>query len=219
MVVPTVLGAIALAVVGVKAEDSDTIPLWGLALLQVPLWLMLGGIPWLVIRRKGSGSVRRDLGLSFRPVDLAIGAVAGFGSQIALGIVLVPVYDLLGIDRDEVGRTARELGDRVQDPLGFVSLFVVAVLAAAFLEELFYRGFLLGALRKRWAGTLRGDRLAIAISAVVFGVMHFQGVDTIPLAVFGAVLAWLVVRSGRLGPAICAHLAFNLTAFVSLVHN
>jgi membrane protease YdiL (CAAX protease family) len=33
----------------------------------------------------------------------------------------------------------------------------------------------------------------------------------------GAVLAWLTVRTGRLGPAIWAHVAFNLTAFVSIV--
>jgi membrane protease YdiL (CAAX protease family) len=111
-----------------------------------------------------------------------------------------------------VGETARTLADRADSPFGVVCLFLVAVLGAAIFEELFYRGLVLGAFRRRW-----GNRVSIAGSALVFGVMHFQPVDTIALTLFGAVLAWLTVRYDRLGPAICAHLAFNITAFVALL--
>ncbi len=211
--VPSVVVVAALAIAGKGSGDTDTIPLWAVALLQIPLWAVLAGVPIWVTSRKGRGSLRADFGFAFRPVDIGIGLVAGFGGQVVIGLALIPVYDLLGIDRDDVGETARSLGDRVHDPLSFVSLFIVAVLAAAVLEELFYRGLVLGALRKRW-----GDGIAITASAVIFGLMHFQPVDTIALGLFGAILAWLAVRYGRLGPSICAHLAFNLTAFVSLVY-
>jgi membrane protease YdiL (CAAX protease family) len=214
LVFPSVVVVVALALLGVSQEESDTIPLWGVALLQLPLWAVLGGVPWWAVRRKGSGSLRTDLGLAFRPRDLWVGLLAGLGSQLALGIALIPVYDVLGIDRDQVGETAQNLADRAQGFVGLASLFLVAVLGAAILEELFYRGLLLGAFRKRW-----GNGVAIAGSAAIFGVMHFQPVDTIALGLFGAVCAWLTIRYDRLGPAICAHLAFNLTAFLSLVGN
>jgi uncharacterized protein len=210
---PSVVVVVGLALVGVSGDEVDTIPLWGVALLQVPLWLVLGGVPWWVARRKGSGSLRTEFGLAFRPRDVGIGLTAGLGAQVALGVILLPVYDLLGIDRGDVGETARSLADRADGVVGVVCLFFVAVLGAAVLEELFYRGLLLGALRRRWS---RGA--SIAGSALVFGIMHFQPVDTIALTLFGAVLAWLTVRYERLGPAICAHLAFNLTAFIALLH-
>jgi membrane protease YdiL (CAAX protease family) len=214
LLLPSVVVVVALGVLGISSQESDTIPLWGVAILQVPLWAVLGGFPWWVVHRKGSGSLRADLGLALQPRDVGVGLLAGFGSQLALGLLLIPVYDLLRIDPDEVGETAQSLADRAHDPVGFVSLFVIAVVAAAVVEELFYRGLVLGALRRRWS-----DGVAVVASGVIFGVMHFQPVDTIALALFGMVLAWLTVRSGRLGPAMCAHLAFNLTAFVSLVRH
>ncbi len=138
--VPSLVVVVALKLVGVSSQDSDTIPLWGVALLQVPLWAVLGGVPWWVARHKGSGSLRTEFGFTARPRDVVIGLAAGFGSQIVLAVVLIPVYDLLGINRHEVGKTAQTLADRAHDPVGYVSLFIVAVLGAAVLEELFYRG-------------------------------------------------------------------------------
>lgn len=212
LVLPSVVVVVALAVVGLDTEDVDTIPLWGVALLQVPLWVVLVGAPWWVSRRKGSGSLRRDFGFVAEWRDIGVGLAAGIGSQIALGILLLPLYDVLGIDQDDVGQAAEDLADRADGVIGVVALFLVAVLGAAIFEELFYRGLVLEAMRRRW-GVVPG----IAGSSVVFGLTHFQPLDTIALTLFGAVCAWLTVRSGRLGPAIVAHLAFNLTAFLALL--
>jgi len=68
------------------------------------------------------------------------------------------------------------------------------------------------------AAALRQASADHAVSAIVFGVIHFQPVDTIPLVLFGALAGGLVARYGRLGPAIWAHVAFNTTAVVSLLH-
>ncbi|HEY2332786.1 MAG TPA: type II CAAX endopeptidase family protein [Acidimicrobiales bacterium] len=212
--VPSLVVVVALKLAGVSSDDTDTIALWAVALLQVPLWVVLGGVPWWVARHKGSGSLRTEFGFTARPRDVVIGLAAGFGSQLVLAVVLIPVYELLDINRNEVGKTAQTLADRAHDPLGYISLFIVAVLGAAVFEELFYRGLVLGALRKRW-----GDWISIVVSSVIFGVMHFQPVDTIALTLFGVVCAWLTVRYGRLGPSICAHFAFNLTAFVALLRH
>jgi membrane protease YdiL (CAAX protease family) len=80
-------------------------------------------------------------------------------------------------------------------------------------EEVFYRGLLLGGLRRRglppWA--------AITVSALLFALSHLQGLQLPALVLFGAAAAWLVHRTGRLGPAIAAHMAFNGVTLVVLL--
>lgn len=89
---------------------------------------------------------------------------------------------------------------------------VGVIVIAPVVEELFFRGLLLGAMRGRW-----GTVIAVAGSAVVFGATHFQPLQFPALAVAGAVFATAAVRNGRLGPAVAAHAGFNATTFVALV--
>jgi membrane protease YdiL (CAAX protease family) len=210
LVAAVVVGGVVLAVAG--WETGEDTPLWGAGLLQLPLWLGLLGVPWLAARRKGSGSLRRDFGLRMRWTDVPLGLAVGLATQIAFVIVIQIAYDVLGIDTDKVGETARELGDRATDPLGVICLFIIVVVGAPIVEEVCYRGLWLRAAERRW-GTFAG----VVVSSTVFGVIHLQPYDTPVLIGIGAVLAWLTVRTGRLGPAIWAHVAFNLTAFVSIV--
>ncbi|MBA2438666.1 MAG: CPBP family intramembrane metalloprotease [Acidimicrobiia bacterium] len=84
--------------------------------------------------------------------------------------------------------------------------------AAPLFEELFYRGLWLRAVERRW-----GTGWAVVTSSLVFGLIHFQVYDLPALIGFGLVVAVLAVRTGRLGPAIWAHVAFNLTAVISLL--
>ena len=54
------------------------------------------------------------------------------------------------------------------------------------------------------------------LSSAVFAAVHFQALQFAGLFVFGLVAALLTVRSGRLGPAIWAHIGFNLTTVTVL---
>ncbi len=65
-------------------------------------------------------------------------------------------------------------------------------------------------------------------TALVFSVFHLLGLDptrmlqaaavVLPqLFIVGLVLAWLTLRTGRLGPAIFVHSGFNLLAAVVLL--
>jgi membrane protease YdiL (CAAX protease family) len=54
--------------------------------------------------------------------------------------------------------------------------------------------------------------VAIVGSSAVFGLVHFQLLQFPALMVVGVVNAVLTLRTGRLGPAVCAHVAFNGTA-------
>lgn len=58
--------------------------------------------------------------------------------------------------------------------------------------------------------------LAVVISSVMFGLLHFQGTNTFgswfvvgTTTVIGMVLAVIRYRTGRLGMAICTHVLFN----------
>jgi membrane protease YdiL (CAAX protease family)/uncharacterized RDD family membrane protein YckC len=89
------------------------------------------------------------------------------------------------------------------------------VAAAPLSEEIFFRGFIFGGLRRRlpmWA--------AAAIAGAVFGVLHYTGPDSIgvvpQLAVLGVLLAWLYERTGSLWPPIILHVANNGLALIVL---
>jgi membrane protease YdiL (CAAX protease family) len=127
-------------------------------------------------------------------------------------VLISALYPLLGIDPDQVGTRAEELTSSATDTLGVVLLVAIVAVAAPLFEELFYRGLWLRAVERRW-----GTGWAVVTSSLVFGLIHLQVYDLPALISFGLVAAVLTVRSGRLGPAIWAHVAFNLTAVVSLL--
>jgi uncharacterized protein len=210
VVVPTIV------VIGVVAttgrDDLEDVPLWATALLQVPLWAGLLGAPLWATYLKGRRSLAADFGLRMTPMDIPVGLLVGFVGQIVLLLVLSIVYHLLGVDPDKVGETAEELTEGATNAIGVVLLVVIVGLAAPVFEELFYRGLWLRAIERR-AGTVA----AVIGSSVLFGLVHFEPYDLPALIGFGAITAVLTVRSGRLGPAIWAHVAFNLTAVVGLL--
>jgi uncharacterized protein len=182
-------------------------------LLSAPgLWIGLVAVPLLVSRTKGRGPVT-DFGLRSTWRDARTGLLAGIGTQVILvPLLYAPLLRLLDKGPEDVEEAARELTDRAGG-FGTVVLVLVVCIGAPLAEELFYRGLVLRATEKRF-----GSTVAIAGSSVLFGASHLQWLQFPALVVFGAVAAVLVVRSGRLGPAIWAHVGFNSwTVFALLV--
>ena len=210
VVVPTLVAVGVLVASG--RDDLDDIPLWATALLQTPLWAGLLGAPLWATMLKGRRSLAADFGLRTTPFDVPLGLVVGFGSQIVLLLLLSLVYHLLGIDLDRVGETAEELTEGATSATGVVLLVLIVGFAAPVFEELFYRGLWLRAIERR-----AGPVVAVIGSSLLFGIVHFEPYDLPALVGFGAVAAVLTIRTGRLGPAIWAHVAFNLTAVVGLL--
>jgi uncharacterized protein len=209
------IGQAALDIVGQvtgQVYDARPTPLWLVAILQAFLWLGLLGAPVLAARTKGNGVVE-DFGLRFRPIDVPVGLVIGIVSQLVLvPIVSLPWIALLGKDLDDLDDSAQALADKATDPLGVALLVVIVVLGAPVVEELFFRGLLQRSLLRRVAPVL-----AVGISALVFGVTHFQLLQFPALVAFGAILGFLALRTGRLGPSIVAHMAFNAVTVIALV--
>ena len=204
---------VAFLAIATGRQDLDGISLGAVALLQVPLWAGLLGAPLWSSYGKGRRSLAADFGLRMRwKTDVPLGLAAGLGGQLVLVAVITLVYQLLGIDLDKVGTSAEELAAGATDVVGVVLLVSIVAVAAPLFEELFYRGLWLRSVERRF-----GTAWAVVVSSVVFGAIHFQIYDFPALAGFGLIAAVLTVRTGRLGPAIWAHVAFNLTAVIFLL--
>jgi membrane protease YdiL (CAAX protease family) len=158
-----------------------------------------------------------DFGLRLAPSDVPLGIVAGLVTQlVVLPLVAVVMRPVLGCP--EVQGPARDLVQSAPGP-ALPILVAMVVIGAPVVEELFYRGLMLGALERRF-----GAVPAVVVSATVFGLSHqnrltAQGVVLVmvSLAVLGAVLAVLAVKTRRLGASIVTHMTFNAVTVVAVL--
>lgn len=194
---------------GSDLPAADEFPIWTLPLLNAGLWIGYFGGPILANRLTGSGPMV-DFDLRASPRAAVAAAAVGVGCQLALLPALYWVL-LRFVDADP-GDSARDLVDRVDGGLDTSMLILLTVVLAPLIEEWFFRGMLLSALT-RWIGPLGG---AVG-SSVVFALVHRELILLPGLFVFGLVLCWLTLRTGRIGVAVVAHLAFNLTTVVQLL--
>ena len=203
-------GVLVLTLSGNVDSASDELPLGVIALMQLPLWAGYLTMPLVAARRKGNGVVA-DFGLRVRAWDVPVGLVIGVLTQVVLvPLVYLPIFQIIG-ERD-VSADARALTDRAEDPFGVVLLVLIVVIGAPIVEELFFRGLLLRSAERKW-----GKVWAVIVSSLVFGAVHLQPLQFPALVAVGAVFALLTLRTGRLGPAIFAHVAFNAVAVGSLL--
>lgn len=203
---------LVVALSGVDPDNTDDLSLGWVALGQVGLWAGLLGVPLLAARAKGNGVVR-DFGLRAEGRDWLSGSLAGLVTQLVLvPLLYLPIFSLFDVSSEELEEPARGLTDRATDPVGVLLLVLIVGLGAPIIEEIFYRGLLQRAIAKRW-----GVWPGIAGSAVLFAASHFQGLQFPALALLGLILGYMTARTGRLGPAIFTHIAFNMVTVVFLV--
>jgi membrane protease YdiL (CAAX protease family) len=153
----------------------------------------------------------RELG--FRPVTdrslvLAVGLAVVF---LAFSMLWVNGLEAAGIEigEQQIVKLLREQWGSA----GMVVAIVYGVGLAPMLEEIVFRGFALPPLVRAL-----GPVPAIAVDAVIFGVLHLDDpVAVPPLAILGATLAWLRWRTQSLWPSFVLHFTNNLVAFLILL--
>lgn len=205
--------ATILAATDRSVDQIDDLPLSLVALAQLGLWVGLLGVPVVATRLKGNGLVR-DLQLRARGADLWRGGLIGALLQlVALPLLYWPLLRLLQKDTSDLEGPARAMTDRADGAIGVILLVLIVGVGAPVVEEIFYRGLLQGALLKRGLH----PAAAIAVTSLVFGASHFELLQLPALVLFGAVAGVLAHRAGRLGPAIAAHVTFNMVTVVSLL--
>jgi uncharacterized protein len=158
-----------------------------------------------------SGKKFSDIGLAFRPKDALLGLGIGLAGQLLLvQLVYLPVR-LVKPELIEGLSEPAENMTGVTTGIGLIPLTIALCLISPLIEEIFFRGYALRAIAGRW-GIVAG---AFA-SAILFGLIHFQPIQTPALVAFGLLLAYVTVKTGRLGPAIVGHGVFNLVTVISL---
>ena len=163
-----------------------------------------------------------DYGLRIRPwPDIPLGIVIGVASQYLLVPALeLPLQPFVHNLNSKLGHPAQQLLSPVQyNTVSLVILTVLVCVGSPLVEELFFRGLLLRGLLGRFQhlGRRAGPALSIVITGIVFGLVHFEALQFLGLAGFGMLLAYVAYRTGRLGPTILAHVAFNTTTIIAFV--
>ena len=165
----------------------------------------------LVISRRGAGL--RDLG--FRapqrgwPRLLGVVVLAYFA---AIGVVNIYgiLIDAFGLDWLKPGT---QLGsDFYQHDSVVILTGIAIVFMAPVAEEIFFRGFIFGALRRYMNLPLAG-----LISGTLFAMAHGDPGLVLPFAGVGLVLAYVYEKSGSLFASIGVHFVFNSISFMLLL--
>ena len=204
--VSTILAIVAIGLIDQDIDLEDP-SLEITAILQSALWIGTLGIPlWLYYSK---GVSWRQFGWRFKRSDIFKGLLIGLGTQIAAGLLYLPLYVIF--DDIDVSEPAKELVDKATG-LGVFLLFLVVVVGAPVVEEIFYRGLTLKAFEKKM-----GSRLALVASSLLFAVAHLQFVQFPALFLFGFVAAYLARKYDRLGRAVWAHVGFNATTVIALL--
>lgn len=234
-------GVVAFAAVSLIVLSIDTLPgltenprlQWGIDQV-VAGWLPILTVVLVASFLRGRRSLGADFGLAFRPLDLAIGLLAG----ILLRFGAVGVAELVRI---ATGGPPVPFSQSAGSDLGWFLLtsVVAASIVTPVIEELYFRGLVLGAIRNAVLGRAAlapGERpsgastarvraagaVAVLGSAVLFAAFHLEGLPTtsegvsrlVILFLVGVVLGCLALLTRRLGPTIVAHAVFNVSVAV-----
>jgi membrane protease YdiL (CAAX protease family)/uncharacterized RDD family membrane protein YckC len=203
-----VLATIEAAVI--SAFDPDLESTGATLGLQALLAVTLIAVAVAFAARGGTlGSGLRELGLRRFAASAAGLAAATYVAYL----IFAAVYST--IVHPEQEDITRDLGFD-EGGIGAVAAGILIIGAAPLSEEIFFRGFMYGGLRRRlpwWAAAL--------IAGLVFGLLHYTGPDSVgvvpQLAALGFILAWLYERTGSLWPPILMHGFNNALAFVVVV--
>ncbi|MBI4577821.1 MAG: CPBP family intramembrane metalloprotease [Planctomycetes bacterium] len=151
------------------------------------------------------GAVRSSLvgGLHYALFLPVLGAVA---------LVNLAGLDALGVEVTRQQAVVAIEGER--DPALVATFVLAAGVVAPFAEEVFFRGALYPALRRRL-----GVAAAVTVDAAAFALVHQAPSQAVPLFAIGVVLAVLRERSGGIVAPVVFHAAHNaLNLAVALLH-
>jgi uncharacterized protein len=213
----TQLTALQLLPPGVRVYARDDTP---------PLLVYAVILPALLVQSLAMSA--SDLGLTFEPGTVRLVALG-----VLAALALLPVVELLEVlsrrwlfDWSTLPHQAalKELahkanafslleGVRGQWPAVVLLGLIIGVLGPIG-EEIFFRGFAYRILKQRF-----GMAAGMALSALLFAILHANPTGIVPIYLVGLVLAWLYERTGTLAAPIGLHCANNLIGFAVYLWN
>ena len=191
--------ALPIILLGGFSEDLAALSL--LVLIVVQDSILMGAallFSWLSLRPRAWHYGLRPT----RPWRTIGWAALGFALMFGFEVGYIELFGVTESNVDDVG------GDAV---IAATLVALAVIVVAPISEEFFFRAFFYRALRTRlpiWA--------AAPIDGIVFGALHFEGVDTaviLPvIAVFGIGQCLVYERTGSLFAVIAIHALFNTVA-------
>jgi CAAX protease family protein len=179
---------------------------WSSVIIALPASLITGGIAVLLLirkwsRRLGAPVVARILGLSWGS-KRQIGAALATGA--ALSILAIPLMALAP------EAPADPISQVVTSSISARWAWICsAVLLAPPIEELMFRGVMLGGLARTW-----NVRAAAVVSGGTFWLLHspewIRWPAAVAIGLLTIVVTLLRLRTKALGPSVAAHFAYNL---------
>ncbi len=192
--------------VGQVASDQELVnnapPVALQLLLLFPGWILLLGTAWFF-----AGVLKRDRpgwSLEAQWSDVPLGVVTGLVLQVPILSIVLIVMELIFGELEPTGRAGALVDGASSSNLVLVLLIVCVAIGAPLVEELFYRGLVQPALIRK-----TNVPVGIAVTSLIFGAVHFALVELIPLSVVGLAFGIVAHKTGRLAPAIVAHMVFN----------
>ena len=172
----------------------------GYLFLNMLLYIVYLAVPAvlvaLIARRRQNPFPTRRVSVGNYAVALFGGMTMAVAANYATSLIM-SILTAVGVPYPQFPQT--QSGTPVSLILNLVSTAVLPAL----LEEMVMRGYVLGALRRY------GDKLAVILSAALFGLIH-GNVLQVPFAFFlGLTLGWLVVQTGSIWPAVLLHFGNN----------
>lgn len=206
-------GAVVFSIGGYRTQGQiEAAPIGWTFGASIFIWIAFVTVAVAVSKIKGRGPVA-DYHIAIKAWDVPLGVMCGLIAQFVLvPVIAYPILKLSNTNADDLARPAQELADKAHGAGGALLMLLVVGVVAPVAEELFFRGLLFRALEKRW-----DQWWALGLSSAFFAFTHLQPLQFLPLVAAGAVFGGLVVRTGRLGPAIVAHMAFNISTVVVLL--
>lgn len=182
-----------------------------LPLVPVLLWPGLGVLASVALMALGllffAGSRGPTLAMVWkgRLVSLALGVAVGAGLAWTIANLVRPFVE------DRLGSSVAIAGmEQVAGNAGLLAFTLLVTLASAVLEELVFRGYVIG-----WGSQIFGKAFApilVLLSSAVFGFAHleFGPAGAVITGFAGLVLGTLYLVCGRrLLPCVAAHMTFN----------
>lgn len=207
------LGAGILLAVAELIGESD----WSIVLGFAGQYLGHIFVFWYLARRKADS----DIGFAIENSDFAYIGL-GIFLQLMVALASRPLVELLFPEGESPQQLTEAMADFDASTLVKITFFTAAVVMAPVTEELMFRGVLLRALASK------GRTFVITMTAAAFAAVHVIGLNfdralasaavvLPPVFLLGILLAWMTLRTGRLGPAIFAHSGWNLLAAIVLL--
>jgi len=170
----------------------------------IPLW-------YFVIRKYGS--TIEDFSFEWiGSLKTLLFVLASYIFYIGLSIFIIMLFSILNIDLFGFEPTTSLFDVFGRDISGFTFAFVIAVVIAPFVEELFFRGFVLQTLAKKIS-----PFWGVFLTALIFASVHFEFQSIMPLLILSVVLNVLYIKTKSIWPGIVFHIMNNSIAFIILI--